>query len=127
MPDWLLGIMAIKNYKSNFGFYMKAAIITAAAGVIALGAYARIWEYGQPKQAIENAKVLSVESYANHSDLHWTSRGYRIRIEGESRVIDFPLKNWDDTVREGDSIDVVVRASFPFGNELDGIKMDDHK
>lgn len=102
--------------------------MVAFAGAIALGAYARIWEYRQPEQLIENARVISIEPYSAHNDMHWTFRGYRIRVYGKDVAIDFPLKNWDDTVAVGDSIDLVVRKNFPlFGSELDGISLDDHK
>lgn len=120
--------MAIKDFKENVERYVLTGVVIVGAGLLALGAYARIWEYRQPRQQIERARVLSIEPYSAHNDLHWTSEGYRIRINGEGRVIDFPVKNWDDSVREGDSVDLVVRRSFPlFGNELDGIQIDDHK
>ena len=120
--------MVMGYFKENIKKYTVGGIITTFAGLTALGGYARIWEYRQPNQPIKNARVLSIEPYSSHNDLHWTSRGYRIRIDGEDRVIDFPTKNWDDTVREGDSVDLIVRRSFPlFGDELDGIQINDHK
>lgn len=118
----------MEHFKENVGKYAIAGILTAFAGLTVLGVYAKTWEYRQPKQPIENARVLSIEPRSSTNDLHWTSKGYRLQIEGENRVIDFPVKNWDDTVKEGDSVDLVVRRSFPlFGNELDGIQIDDHK
>jgi hypothetical protein len=96
--------------------------------MVFLGAFARIWEWQQPKQHISGAKIISIEPYSFHSDLHWTSQGYRIQVEGEERVIDFPSKHWDDTVEENNTVEMTVRKSFfLFGNELDGLHIDDHK
>ena len=120
--------MVMENFQNNIRKYSTAGIVTVFAGLTALGGYARIWEYRQPNRPVENARVQSIDPYTNHNDLHRTSRGYRVKIDGEDRVIDFPAKNWDDTVRKGDSVDLVVRRSFPlFGDELDGIQIDDHK
>ena len=108
--------------------YTTLGLFCFGAVIIALCAFAKIWEWQQPKQHISHAKVLSIEPYSSHNDLHWTSRGYRIQVEGEAKVIDFPSKHWDDTVREKDTVEMVVRASFPlFGKELDGLSIDDHK
>jgi hypothetical protein len=63
-------------------------------------------------------KVVSIKPYSSDNDLHWSLRGYRTKIEGENRVIDFPSKHWDETVREGDAVAITVRKSFPlFGDE----------
>lgn len=112
----------------TFRKYAISGIVIAAAGLTALGAYAKIWENRQPNQSVENAIVQHIEQYSNHNDLHWTSRGYRVKIDCENKVIDFPAKNWDDSVKKGDSIDLVIRRSFPlFRDELDGIRIEDHK
>jgi len=90
--------------------------------------YVKIWEYNQPKQKISKAVVSSIESYEYTNDLHFSSRGKKIYIAGKDESIIFPLKHWDDTVGEGDTIDLVVRKSFPlFGNKLDGLIIDDYK
>ena len=87
-----------------------------------LGMYAKIWEWQQPKQHIPRTKVVSIKPYSSDNDLHWSLRGYRIQIESEERVIDFPSKHWDETVREGDAVAMTVRKSFPlFGDEFDGL------
>ena len=92
--------------------------------IFLLGMYAKIWEWQQPKRHIPHAKVLSIKPYSSDNDLHWRLRGYRTQIEGEDRVIDFPSKCWDETVREGDTVAMTVRKSFPlFGNELDGLNV----
>lgn len=100
------------------------------AALIGIASYARIWEYKQPKKNISGASITSIESYRRSGDLHWSVTGNRIFIEGEPRPIDFPDKKWDDTVQEGDTVDLVVRRSFHwFGlaNELDGLSIDDYK
>lgn len=104
-------------------------VMFCLVGVLSLiGMYAKIWEWRQPKQHISQAKVVSIKPYSSDNDLHWTLRGYRLHIEGEKKVIDFPLKHWDDTVDEGDVVAISVRKSFPlFGDELDGLSIDDHK
>lgn len=110
------------------GKYFAIGVISVVGTLYALGGYARIWEYRQPKQSITQAEILSIGPYSSHNELHWSSKGNRVRTRGEDRVIDFPLKNWDKTVRVGDSVDLVVRRSFPlFGNELDGISINDYK
>lgn len=91
-----------------------------------LGAYARIWEELQPEQHLSNMKISSVEPYSIPDDLHWSLRGYRVSILGESKPIDYPLKNWDNTLQIGDTVNLVVRRSFPwfgFKNELDGLSI----
>ena len=102
--------------------YLTVGLLCFIGGLFALGMYAKIWEGQQPKQQIPRAKVVSIKPYSLDNDLHWSSKGYRTHIEGEDRVIDFPSKHWDETVREGDTVAMTVRKSFPlFGNELDGL------
>lgn len=108
--------------------YVAIGMIGVVGTLYVLGRYAIAWESEQQKQPISQAEVLSIEPYSSHNDLHWSSKGNRIRIKGEGRVIDFPSKNWDNTVREGDLVDIVARRRFPlFGNELDGISINDYK
>lgn len=104
------------------------AMFALVGGIAALGLYARIWEGMQPEETINSAKVLSIEPYNRSNDLHWSSRGNRLRIVGGDRVIDFPRSRWDSSVQVGDTIDLVVRRSFPlFGDELDGREINDYK
>ena len=102
-------------------------VIIALSGILfSLGAYARIWEALQPEQHLSNMKISSIEQYVSSSDLHWSSRGYRFYVVGERRPIDFPLKNWDNTVQIGDTVALVVKCSFTwFGlkDELDGLSI----
>ena len=100
-------------------------LISTIVSLASVGWYGLFWEKRQPKEQM-SGRIKLIEPYQNHNDLHWSSNGYRIFIEGEDRPIDFPRKNWDDTVREGDSVDLIVRRSF-FGDELDGLSIDDHK
>ena len=104
--------------------YLMLGLCFLVVAMLLLGMFAKIWEWQQPKQQLLHAKVRSIKPYSADNDLHWTSKGYRIQIEGEGRIIDFPLKHWDKTVREGDSVTMTVRRSFPlFGNELDGLSI----
>ena len=104
--------------------YLTLGLFCFVGGLLALGMYAKIWEWQQPKQHIPRTKVVSIKPYSSDNDLHWSIRGYRTKIEGENRVIDFPSKHWDETVREGDAVAITVRKSFPlFGDELDGLNI----
>ena len=108
--------------------FLTVVMLCFVGVLFLIGIYAKLWEWRQPKQHIPQAKVVSLKPYSSDNDLHWTARGYRLHIEGERRVIDFPLKHWDDTVNEGDIVTISVRKSFPFfGDELDGLSIDDHK
>jgi hypothetical protein len=104
--------------------YWTFGLLCFIGAVLALGMYARIWEWQQPIHQVPQAKIVSIKPYSSDNDLHWSSRGYRIHIEGEEKVIDFPSKHWDKTVREGETVAMTVRKSFPlFGNELDGLSI----
>lgn len=110
------------------------AAIAGLVAVVGIVGGPRYWESRQLKQEIEGAVVRHIEPYPYNThggDLHWSLRGNRIFIEGENRVIDFPQSRWDETVQEGDSVDLIVRQSFPWGglaNELDGLYINnDHK
>ena len=95
-----------------------------------LGLYARIWETMQSEIYFSKATIRSIEPYSHTNDLHWSSGGYRVYIVRENKPIDFPLKNWDETVHVRDAVDLVVRRSFPwFGlkNELDGLSINHHE
>ena len=112
------------NFKKNKGLCIA---LTAFTGFIAFNGYARIWEYRQPTEEIKNTIVREIRPYYVRSEMG-SFRGNKLYIEGEDRFIDFPSGKWDKTVKTGDSVDLVVRRSFPlFGDELDGIHIDDHK
>ena len=117
----------MKGNKKHVGY----AVIILLSALFVLGAFSRVWEFFQKKQYIQGAIVREIVPYSfKGGDLHWSYKGNRLYIVGESRIIDFPLKNWDNTVREGDSVNLVIRKSFPwFGlaNEFDGIEIDDNK
>jgi hypothetical protein len=117
--------MIAEHLRNNKLLYAGIAIF---AGLTSFGGYARLWEYRQPKIEIKNAILSEVKPYHSHNELHWSYSGNRIYIVGENRIIDFPSGNWDNTVQAGDSVDLIVRKSFPlFGDELDGLYIDDHK
>jgi hypothetical protein len=106
--------------------HAKYGLLAIFCIIVFLGVYSKSWEAGQPKEYVQNAKVRSIEPYKITNDLHWSSRGYKVRIVGENKLIDFSSKSWDDTVRVGDTVNAVVRMSFPwFGlkDELDGLSI----
>lgn len=111
--------------------YAGYGVITLVGLAVTVAAYARIWEHLQPKQSIPNAVVRGIiPYYARGGDLHLPSSGNKLYIQGEDMPIDFPSKRWDKTVSQGDTVDLVVRRSFPWlglANELEGIKINDHK
>jgi hypothetical protein len=103
-------------------------IVAAYAALLSLGIYARFWEYKQPCQEIRDAIVTDIGPH-DDGESHLFSSGFRIRIEGEKRPIDFPSGNWDKTVKEGDLVDLTVREKLPWlwDEELAGLRIDDHK
>jgi hypothetical protein len=110
--------------------YVIYVIIALSGLLFSLGVYTRIWEALQPEQHLSNVKISSIEQYLSSSDLHWSLRGYRVYVVGEHRPIDFPLKNWDNTVQIGDTVALVVRRSFPWlglKDELDGLSIETKK
>lgn len=111
--------------------YLKYGAISFFSTLIFICSYAKIWEIKQPKQEIKNAVVELVVPYHNRGgDLHWSSKGNRIKINNDKRFIDFPRKKWDNTVKKGSLVDLTARKSFPwFGllDELDGLYINDFK
>ena len=106
--------------------YVIYGIIALLGISPSLGAYARIWEELQPEQHLSNMKISSIQQYCSSNDLHWSLRGYRVRILGEYKPIDYPLENWDNTLQIGDTVNLVVRRSFQwfgFKDELDGLSI----
>ncbi len=106
--------------------YFIWGIIGIFLAILITGAYARIWEYMQPTFTIKEAMILKKEHYKSTNDLHWNLKGYRVLTDKDKRIIDFPENNIPDSVKEHDTIDLVVRRSFSwFGlkNELDGIEI----
>ena len=104
--------------------YVKYVIFIAIGIIFLFYAYIKIWEMCQKDQYIENVKIQIVEPYNYRNDLHFSLRGYRVYVEGVTKPIDFPLKNWESTVQEGDTVDLVVKLNFKyFGlkNEFDGV------
>lgn len=112
------------KYDSN---KIKKTIIKCFVGVtlgfMVVGAYAKFWEKNQRKIELKNVVVNNVEPYNFRNDLHWDLKGYRININEDLRNIDFPIKYWNKEIGSGDTIDIVVRNSYPMGVELDGLKI----
>ena len=117
--------MSIKSFKKDIGFYLALVMFT---GITGFGGYAKIWEHKQPKEEIKNAIIKEIHPYYHRNELHWPFRGNGIYVEGESKLIDFPSNKWDNTIKVGDSVDMIVRKNFPlFGEELDGLQINDYK
>ncbi|RLE43304.1 hypothetical protein DRJ48_01330 [Candidatus Woesearchaeota archaeon] len=120
--------MRLSSFRYSIGKCVIGGVLAIATGFSAIGIYARIWEARQPTRLIEGARVVSIEPYSFYNDLHWNAKGYRIKVEGLELMIDFPERAWDKTVQVGDSVDLIVRKSFPlFGDEYDGLRIDDHE
>ena len=107
-----------KEYKIvKFLFYLFASLI------IILVSYIHIWESFQEKIIIKNSEVLKIiPYYQSGGDLHWSRKGYRIYINNEYRPIDFPIRKWDERIKESSKVKLIVRKSF-FGDELDGLEI----
>ena len=89
--------------------------------ILSIGLYIKTWETRQPMLELNDVVVEKILPYhRGGGDLHWSLKGYRIYIEDDPRPIDFPLKNWEDSIQVNDRISLRVRASF-FNNELDGL------
>ena len=121
---WYEPIM--KRIKENVA---TGLALVAFTGMVGFGIYMKAWESRQPRQEIRGVIVRAIEPYSYHSEVGFGSSSNDVSFEGIEKPVDFPYRHWDRTVREGDSVDVIVRQSFPlFGkNELHGLKIDDYK
>jgi hypothetical protein len=113
-----------RAFKANpLAWSVGAVLVMAVLLAGAVGGVARVWEWRQPELALEGVKVTSITPYSRlGGDLHWRSRGVRVRFEGREGVVDYPAGRWDESVAVGDTIDAVVRSSF-FGDEYDGLRV----
>jgi hypothetical protein len=105
----------------------SVATATALAAVVAMtvAGYAHVWEWRQPQVRVEAATVTSLEPfYSSGGDLHWSTRGVRVRLSGPEQApsgpVDFHDKHWNESVAVGDEVDATIRRSF-FGDEWDGL------
>ncbi|HLC50240.1 MAG TPA: hypothetical protein VJI97_02325 [Candidatus Nanoarchaeia archaeon] len=105
-----------------------AATIAGLTSLTAAEAYSRVWEHNQPQQEIKGAIVTNITPYNHTSEITPPSSGYKIKINKDTSQITFEAKDWDKTVKVGDSIDLVVkRLHWLHNGGFDGIKIDDHK
>jgi hypothetical protein len=103
----------------SVGTALVASVLLAGA----VAGLARLWEWRQPKLALESVRVASITPYAClGDDLHGWLRGVRVGFEGQDGVVDYPARRWDESVTVGDTIDAVIRNSF-FGDEYDGLEI----
>ncbi len=113
-----------RGFKTNpvrwtIGTVILAAIV-ATAGFFG---YTRVWEWRQDKLPQQAAKVISVTPYAQlEGEFHWSSEGMRITLDGVEGPIDYPIKQWNETIQAGDTVDAVIRKSY-FDNEYDGLEI----
>ena len=109
----------------NDNSFPAALVAVVSAGTL-VGGYAKLWEHFAPNQPIANAVVVSAEPYHSRGgEIHWSSSGFRVRISGVEQPIDFPTNKWDPNIKQGDSVDVTVRSSFPWFcvDQLDGLEV----
>ena len=86
--------------------------------------YIHIWEYNQPKKVLKNVTIFKiVKYYYSGGDLHWGYRGFRVYIANDHRPIDFPIRNWNNSIKINTRATLIVRESF-FGEELDGLSIE---
>ena len=98
-------------------------VVASVLATCVVGGVARVWEWRQPEVELVGVKVASITPYdCLGGDLHWRSRGVRVRFEGRDGVVDYPARRWDERVTVGDTINAVIRNSF-FGDEYDGLKV----
>jgi hypothetical protein len=102
---------------------MGTVLVSCALALVTIGAVARIWEWRQPQVELRATTVEAAAPYhQSWKDLHWSLRGTRVRLQGLEGPVDFPARQWDESIRVGDVADAVVRKSF-FGNEYDGLEI----
>ncbi len=99
-------------------------VVATLTAVAAFLAYTKVWEWRQEKVPVNHATILSITPYADlDGEYHWSLDGNRIYVEGNQAPIDFPSKYWDDSVKVGDEVDLLIRKSY-FNNEYDGLKVE---
>lgn len=106
------------NKKENYIFGITSLAFSAA---IFFGTYIKIWESKQPQMEISKARIESVDPYIAYSGLG-SRGGYKANIGSKEKPINFSISNWDQTVKEGDLVDLIVKESF-FGNSLKGLSI----
>ena len=113
-----------RGFKVNpLAWSAGTALATFVLIALAVGGFARAWEWRQPELALERVKVASIDPYqCLGGDFYSRLRGVRVRFEGQKGVVDYPASRWDESVAVGDTIDAVIRSSF-FGEEYDGLRI----
>lgn len=110
--------------------YIGHLAFVGFALLVFLGVCGRLWEGMQTEEEILGKPVVSIEYFYWTGDVGWGARGYRIHVGKIDVPIVFPLKNWDNSVKVGDRVDLVVRKKFSwFGlfNEFKGISINHHR
>jgi hypothetical protein len=113
-----------RAFKANpLAWSVGTALVASVLLACAVGVFARVWEWRQPELELDGVTVTSITPYSRlGGELHWRSRGVRVRFEGRDGVVDYPAGRWDESVTVGDTIDAVIRSSF-FGDEYDGLRV----
>jgi hypothetical protein len=113
-----------RSFKARpLAWSLGTALAATALLTFAVWGFAGVWEWRQPKLALEGVKVASIAPYDGLSGgLPWPSEGVRVRFEGQEGTVDYPAGRWDESVQVGDTIDAVIRSSF-FGDEYDGLEV----
>jgi len=123
----------MKNKGKNKVVGLCAIILT----ILGITIGPSIWENSQSVLRLNYVIIESEEDYkSGGGDLHWSSKGKRIYLQGLDKPIDFPLNKWykteddtlavKDTLAVGDTVNVIIRKSCPyFGlfDEYDGLSI----
>ncbi len=103
-------------------YSVGVTLVLAAVALFGVLGFARLWEMRQPQVQLDNATVISIDTYHERAggDMHWHTSGVRVRFDRVDGVVDFPAEIWNERIVESDRVDAVVRRCF-FGNEYDGL------
>ena len=116
------------KFRLDFENCAVAGVVAFYTGLFAFGAYVGNWEKSQPKYQMSNVRVSSIKRSTFYNDLHiGIFEQYRVKTD-DKKTIYFPTDKWDETVKEGDLVDMVVKRNYPLLEEsFDGEYITDYK
>ena len=121
----LPALVVSSELKNKANRIIREGIGVSLTLALGAGAYAAVCDEREPNIEVRNAAVASIEPYCCFLAYEGPTKGYHVWISGRNQVISFPSTKWDESVRVGDSVDLVVREYFLGG--IEGISIDDHK